>query len=199
MLGLLEPTAPRWVENATRELDLVLRDHAHCEMKAASNALALSARSAPWPRVVRALVCLAEEELSHLRRVLEELDRRGLALGFPEEDHYAAELRRRASASRADKDVATVVADRLLVGAVIEARSCERFRLLRDALAARSHELAPFYDELFACEARHYTELADLAEHVSGDPDRVRARLAALFAIERDIVGTLPGAPAIHG
>src|SRR5690348_5228576 len=102
-------------------------------MKAASNALSLSARALGHPRVTRALTDIAQDEIAHFRRVLDELERRSLPLQPPEEDWYAAELRRRVSLDRKARapECATgdgVLVDRLLVGALIEARSCERFR-----------------------------------------------------------------------
>jgi tRNA 2-(methylsulfanyl)-N6-isopentenyladenosine37 hydroxylase len=168
-------------------------------MKAASNALALAARSSPWPTVVLALVELAEEELAHFRRVLGELGRRGLALGPPEEDFYAAELRRRVSSSRTSRALDIVVGDRLLVGALIEARSCERFRLLSSELEARGHELAAFYDELFAAEAKHYANLIGLAGTVLGTEATAKSRFAELATIEAEIASGLGGHAAIHG
>jgi tRNA 2-(methylsulfanyl)-N6-isopentenyladenosine37 hydroxylase len=204
VLCLTEPTDARWIERAIGDLDAVLVDHAHCEMKAASNALSLAARSAAFPGVVRALVALAEEELSHFRRVLDELDRRGIALGHPPVDPYAVDLRKAASTTaRAERwraGGAAWLVERLLVGALIEARSCERFRLLADALRVRGDgELAGFYEELFACEARHFRLLVDLAIDVAGDGDSVRARLGEISRSEGEIVRRLDGAAAIHG
>ncbi len=199
MLGLLCPSDARWTERAKTEVSRVLVDHAHCEMKAASNALSLSARCIGHPRVMRALVEVAEEELRHFRQVLDELDRRGLALGPPEEDWYAAELRRRVSARRGATTRDAVVVDRLLVGALIEARSCERFKLLRDALAAEDPALSAFYGELLAAEARHHRTMTELAVEVAGDDALVRARLAEVAAIEASVVRELPCEPTIHG
>ena len=199
MLGLETSSDPAWAARAAAGLDRVLVDHAHCEMKAASNALGLAARCSPWPRVVRALVEIAEEELAHFRRVLEEIERRGLALGPPEEDYYAAELRRRVAAARTRRDLEDVVSDRLLVGALIEARSCGRFRLLRGELARRGDALAAFYDELFTAEARHYADFVELAGLVLGEPAKAKARYAELARIEATVVGTLRGETTIHG
>src|SRR5262245_26962752 len=133
MLCLTRPTSERWVEVALGNLDAVLVDHAHCEMKAASNALSLAVRASQTPGVVAELVSLAEEELSHFRRVLAELEARGVPLGPPPPDGYAAELRRivRAHREASRSPVAQqteALVDRLLVAALIEARSCERFR-----------------------------------------------------------------------
>jgi tRNA 2-(methylsulfanyl)-N6-isopentenyladenosine37 hydroxylase len=198
VLCLTHPTAPRWAEIAVAGLDAVLTDHAHCEMKAASNAISLATR---WPAsagVARALSAVAEEELGHFREVLGLLERRGVELGRPETDAYAADLRRAALAT-GDKSPRGSLADRLLVGALIEARSCERFRLLADALAARGDALAAFYEELFACEARHYTTMVDLAIEVQGDEARVRDRLTVLARAEGEIAARLGARPAIHG
>ena len=198
MLCLTRPTPPRWAEIAADDLDRVLADHAHCEMKAATNALSLATRWPATPRVARALTDLAEEELRHFREVLALLEQRGVELGRPDVDAYAADLRRAANAS-SDKTPAGSLADRLLVGALIEARSCERFRLLADALCARGDALASFYEDLFACEARHYKTLVDLAVEVLGDEARVRERLATIAHAEGDIAARLGARAAIHG
>jgi tRNA 2-(methylsulfanyl)-N6-isopentenyladenosine37 hydroxylase len=198
VLCLTHPTDPRWAGLALADLPVLLADHAHCEMKAASNALSLSTR---WPaptRVAGALAALAEEELRHFRAVLAELDRRSIPLGRPEIDGYAAELRRLAAGSGRQSPEGSL-ADRLLVGALIEARSCERFRLLADALAARGDALGAFYDELFAAEARHFTALVDLAIEVDRDEPRVRERLAHLARAEGALAARLGVRPTIHG
>ena len=200
MLCLTRPTDPRWVERALADLDAVLVDHAHCEMKAATNALSLAARSPDFPGVVRALVDLAEEELRHFRAVLEELDRRGAKLGKPPSDAYAAELRRLASSSARRRSAEDALVDRLLVGALIEARSCERFRLLADALAARGQaELAAFYADLFTAEARHFRTFVDLAEDASGDAAKVKRRRGARAAAAGALAARRGGGAAIHG
>jgi len=198
VLCLTHPTDPGWARVALADLPAVLADHAHCEMKAASNALSLSTR---WPakaHVTRALVELAEEELRHFRAVLDLLEQRGIALGKPDVDAYAAELRKLALET-GRKTPADSLADRLLVGALIEARSCERFRLLAEALAARGDALAAFYDDLFACEARHYRTLVDLAADVACDEASVRERLAALALAEGALAARFGVRPAIHG
>jgi tRNA-(ms[2]io[6]A)-hydroxylase len=198
VLCLTRPTPPRWAEIAADDLDSLLADHAHCEMKAATNALSLATRWPATPRVARALTDLAEEELRHFREVLALLEGRGVELGRPDVDAYAADLRRAANAS-SDKTPAGSLADRLLVGALIEARSCERFRLLADALAARGDALASFYEDLFASEARHYKTLVELAVEVLGDEPRVRERLAVIARAEGDIAARLGARATIHG
>lgn len=198
MLCLTRPTNPAWADIALADLPALLVDHAHCEMKAASNALSLATRTGIPIKVAAALADLAEEELRHFRAVLDLLAERGITLAAPEVDTYAAELRRR-SASGGARPPAVSFADRLLVGALIEARSCERFHLLAEALAARGDALAPFYRELFACEARHYTMLVDLAADISGDPRAVRERLSELAAIEGEIAASLGTRGTMHG
>ena len=207
MLCLTRPTSPRWVEVALANLDAVLVDHAHCEMKAASNALSLAVRASQTPGVVEALVSLAEEELSHFRRVFAELESRGVPLGPPPQDGYAVELRKTVRAhrdvslaGRTSQEVHALV-DRLLVAALIEARSCERFRLLTDAMKERGpSDLCAFYEELFAAEARHFRTFVDLARKV-GHPhdDWIDARLQEVALLEGELASRLEGAPAIHG
>jgi tRNA-(ms[2]io[6]A)-hydroxylase len=199
VLCLTHPTGPRWAEAAVTDLPSLLSDHAHCEMKAASNALSLAAR---WPShlsLVKALAAIAEEELGHFRAVLAELEARGIGLGKPEVDAYAADLRKAATTSGIHSATAALT-DRLLVGALIEARSCERFKLLIPALEARGEtRLAGFYEELFTAEARHYTTFVDLALEVSGDDKAVRDRLADLARAEGALAAKLGRAATIHG
>lgn len=166
MFCLKVPTDPGWAREAACDLDGVLVDHAHCEMKAATNALSLVVRHPSDFALVHALTDLAREELDHFRRVVGFIERRGLSLGPPPVDHYAAELR--SAAQRAPKTSLPSIVDRLLVSALIEARSCERFKLLIEALpAATSQELRIFYEELFAAEARHYRQYVDLAHRAA--------------------------------
>lgn len=201
MLCLTRRTPAAWVEVALADLDAVLIDHAHCEIKAANNALSLAARVAD-AGVAQQLAALAEEEVRHFRQVLDELARRGLRLGLPPPDRYAAELRaichRTKPGGRSQHET---LVDRLLVGALIEARSCERFRLLADALKDRGEaELAAFYDDLFASEARHYRQLFDLAIGAAGgDEAKVRARLDALAIEEGKLNDSLGQEATIHG
>jgi tRNA-(ms[2]io[6]A)-hydroxylase len=200
MLCLVRPTNPAWVEAALRDLDAVLIDHAHCEMKAAMNALSLSAR-APNPRVASLLADLAEEEASHFREVVHELETRGLSLGMSPKDVYAESLRAVAHRTRPKgRSQDETLIDRFLVAALIEARSCERFRLLADALTSAASPMAELYERLFAAEARHYRVFVDLAtEAAKGDAALVKARLAELAVEEASLCATLGALPEIHG
>ncbi len=190
---------------AAADLVATLRDHAHCEMKAAANALSMVARHPDDPVVVRTLLGVAREELEHFERVTAQLEARGVSLGAPPVDPYVAELRR-VHMSRGVSPVAGDVAgavDRLLVCALIEARSCERFDLLRDALRVREPELSSFYEALRTSEARHYRTFVDLAVRVArGDETSVFRRLESLAEAEGMIVTERARAKdraAIHG
>jgi tRNA-(ms[2]io[6]A)-hydroxylase len=205
MFCLRVPTDPAWAKEAVRDLDAILVDHAHCEMKAATNALSLVVRHPNDFGLVRALTDLPREELDHFRRVVAFIERRGLELGPPPVDTYASDLRRAANVLKGHPDIPAVV-DRLLVSALIEARSAERFKLLLAALPeSTSPELRFFYEELFACEARHYRTYVDLASlALTGSSTRgkdagrdreldvlLQARLSTLADAEGKIVQNL--------
>jgi tRNA-(ms[2]io[6]A)-hydroxylase len=207
MFCLKQPTDRAWAAEAVREIDAVLVDHAHCEMKAASNALSLAARHPGDVEIVRTLTDLAREEIGHFQRVLAILDSRGVVMGAPPIDAYAADLRRAARESPSRPPMVAIV-DRLLVGALIEARSCERFKLLANETAhddahADHHAL---WSELLAVEARHYRTFVDLAIRAAGEArERVGPRLEQLAELEGAIVGALgrglggSSRAAIHG
>jgi tRNA-(ms[2]io[6]A)-hydroxylase len=206
MLCLKVPTDRAWSSEATRDVGAVLVDHAHCEIKAASNALSLAARHPADMALVRALTDLAREEIDHFQRVLAILSARGLTLGPPPVDAYAAGLRSAARALPPARGTDPLV-DRLLVGALIEARSCERFKLLADATMSDGAEkdVHALWEELLAAEARHYRTFVELAVSVGGDRARVVARLDLLADVEGQIVQTIATAAnrvsraSIHG
>jgi tRNA-(ms[2]io[6]A)-hydroxylase len=202
MLCLTVPSDPLWATAALADLDAVLADHAHCEMKAASNALSLAARHPDHPSIVTALADLAREEIGHFQEVLVWLGRRHVTLGPPPKDLYAAALRR-ARQELGPTELPPLV-DRLLVAALIEARSCERFKMLVDALDAPQHgELRAFYARLLGAEARHYRTFVELATVAArGDESAVALRLADLAALEGAIVSRLADEPeraSMHG
>lgn len=206
MLCLRATTDSAWAVEAVKDLDAVLIDHAHCEMKAATNAMSLVVRHSSSLPLVRALTKLAREELDHFERVVAFLEARGLRLGPPPVDEYAAELRRAMHARKPTKgaDELPHIVNRLLVGALIEARSCERFKLLLQALPANTpSDLRAFYEELFVAEARHYREYVDLAIAAAGPlAHRVEARLGELAEEEASIVRALASRESrgtVHG
>ncbi len=195
MFCLRVPTDDAWTAEAMRDVDAVLVDQAYCEMKAASNALSLAARHPGDIEIVRALTDIAREELDHFRRLLSVLAARGLKLAAPPVDAYAVSLRSAARAIPHERGASPLV-DRLLVGALIEARSCERFKLLANATTddPAQTDVHGLWDELLASEARHYRTFVDLAVRVAGDRAQVSARLALLADVEGQIVRTIANA-----
>ena len=191
---LVAATPAGWVEAAAAGWQDLLLDHANCEKKAASTALALMFAYPEQQRDNLAFARLAREELRHFEQVTRMMERLGVAHRRLAPGRYAAGLRAAVRTSEPARRL-----DLLLVGALIEARSCERFRLLADALAAKGDALAAFYDDLFASEARHYRTLVDLAIEVAGDEAAVRARLADLAEQEGALGKTLGAHPSIHG
>ncbi|MEO8877507.1 MAG: tRNA isopentenyl-2-thiomethyl-A-37 hydroxylase MiaE [Polyangiaceae bacterium] len=202
MFCLKTSTDASWAPLAAKDLDAVLVDHAQCELKAAQNALSLAARHPENIRVARALADLAREEADHFGRVLGFLEKRGVALTWPGVDTYAATLRT-VSKSLPHSTLGHLV-DRLLVASLIEARSCERFKLLLESPVLKADpELFAFYTELFACEARHYRVFVDLAiDAANGNAAAVEARLELLANAEAKITEGLVGnssRAAMHG
>jgi tRNA-(ms[2]io[6]A)-hydroxylase len=190
MLCLKVPTDAAWADEALTNVDALLVDHAHCEMKAAANALSLAARDQGDIETAVVLADLAREEIDHFQRVLAELSARAAALGPPPVDAYAADLRRAPHDLPHDPKIGPKV-DRFLVAALIEARSCERFKLLARACAARDvyAALGSFWEELFAAEAGHYRSFVELAVRAAGgDREAVAARLDRLADREAAIV-----------
>jgi tRNA-(ms[2]io[6]A)-hydroxylase len=194
MLGLLTPTDPRWVEAAQGDLPGLLSDHAHCELKAASNALGLIGRfGATYPVLVEPLAGLAAEETAHFRAVHRQLSERSAPMHRPESDGYVNALW---NATKPERTLHDVLMDRLLVGALIEARSCERFKLLSEHLA--DADLREFYRGLMESEARHYRMFSGLCEELFGVAP-ARARLQELAQRESQVASMLPLGPKVHG
>jgi tRNA-(ms[2]io[6]A)-hydroxylase len=186
---ILSPTNPKWLEVALADFDRVLVDHAHCEKKAAASAMSLVAAYPDRERLVRRLSALAIEELRHFRAVHLRLRRRGLTLGRDFGDPYAQALMRLVRPGRGR------LTDRLLVGALIEARSRERIQLLADSLD--DSELAAFYRSLAEAEGRHADLFGELARHYD-DQGEAETRLATLVAAEEEILKQLPIEPRMH-
>jgi len=183
-------TDPAWAALALASPDRLLQDHAHCEKKAAASALSLVATYPERVALAQPLVRLAQEEMQHFFRVLAELSRRGLPLERDAGDPYALALLQLARAAREER-----LLDRLLVSAIIEARSCERFQLLGEA--ATEERLARLYRDLFLAEARHQTLFVGLATETFGQA-AVEGRLASLLDAEARILAALPLRAAIH-
>lgn len=184
------PTSEAWLPLALANIDAILVDHAHCEKKAAAAALSLVAQYPEHGTLVQHCVGLAQEELRHFKQVHRLILQRGGALTRDPGDPYARALLKFMRDGANQRMV-----DRLLICALIEARSCERLGLLGEGLTDAT--LAPFYRGLAKAEAGHYRLFVDLAYTVA--PARqVDARLQVLAAAEADIVAALPLLPRIH-
>jgi tRNA-(ms[2]io[6]A)-hydroxylase len=185
VLGLELPTDPRWVDIAGMNIREILVDHAYCEQKAASSAISLILQYPDRKELVDALTPLVAEEWSHFARVLAELDKRGYTLGPNRKDEYVDRLQKilKKGGTREEQLV-----EKLLLSALIEARSCERFRLLWKEI--NDPELSAFYHELMVSEAGHYKSFLSLAK-LYMEPDRVQVRWKEFLSQESDIVRTL--------
>jgi tRNA-(ms[2]io[6]A)-hydroxylase len=192
VLNLAAPTPPEWVERALGHLDEVLVDHAHCEKKAASTAVSLLFRYPDRTALLAPLAVLAREELTHFEQVLALLGARGVPFGRQVPSPYAAALTKAVQPSEPARLV-----DTLLCMALIEARSCERMKLLADALADVEPALAAFYRSLLASEARHHQAYVDLAATVA-PATTVRVRLRALAEHEAAILASPSPLPRLH-
>jgi tRNA-(ms[2]io[6]A)-hydroxylase len=158
-LGLELPTDPRWVNIAEKNIEDILVDHAYCEQKAASSCISLIVTYPEMEKLVEMLTPVVAEEWSHFERVLEELKKRGFRLGAQRRDEYVEKL---SKLIRKGNNREHQVVERLLVNALIEARSCERFKILWKNI--QDEELSKFYYELMVSEAGHYRNFLQLAK-----------------------------------
>jgi tRNA-(ms[2]io[6]A)-hydroxylase len=190
MLNLAVPTPPRWLARVENHLDLLLIDHAHCEKKAAGVAMNLLFSYVEHEELTRAMTQIVQEELDHFHQVRAILSRRGIRFYKLSPSAYGSRLHELVGKHEPQRAV-----DRLLVAALIEARSCERFGLLRDHLADR--ELAEFYGSLFESEARHHSTYVRLARLFQPE-DAVRTRLAELAQAEGRLIAAGEHQPRMH-
>jgi tRNA 2-(methylsulfanyl)-N6-isopentenyladenosine37 hydroxylase len=159
ILGLQLPTDPRWVDLANIDMAFILTDHAYCEQKAASSCISLIQRYPNHTKLVDELSPIVTEEWGHFRLVLQELKKRGHSLGKQRKDDYVNALQTFSKKGGSEEDV---LLDRLLIFALIEARSCERFRLLAEGLS--EDRMKKFYTRFMESEAGHYRTFIDLAK-----------------------------------
>jgi tRNA 2-(methylsulfanyl)-N6-isopentenyladenosine37 hydroxylase len=185
------PTDPRWLPLALGRFDEVLVDHAHCEKKAAANALSMIQVYPDLPGLPAQMARLAREESAHLARVLDLMAARGLTLSRDTGDPYAQGLQKFIRTPSAERKV-----DRLLVAAIIEARSCERLSLLAEGL--EDPALRRFYGELAQSEDGHQSLFYRLAVTAGGDEAAVHARLEELLAREAEVLASIGLRAAIH-
>jgi len=185
VLGLELPTDPRWVGLIGSNIEDILTDHAYCEQKAASTCISIIIKHPEHQEIVEKLSPVVTEEWGHFRMVIKELNKRGLKLGLARKDEYVNELMKtaRKGVSREEN-----LLDKLLINAMIEARSCERFRLLSQSISDIS--LRPFYYDLMVAEAGHYRLFLDLAETVASK-ETVEKRWKEILTAEAEIVSNL--------
>lgn len=193
MLGLKLPTDPRWVNIVEKNIEEILTDHAFCEQKATSTAISLIVSFPEYTELVQEMTSLVKEEMSHFKMVHDKILERGWTLGRDRKDDYVAQLIKffPKGGSRT-----TQLIHRLLYAALIEARSCERFRLLSEEL--KDKELAEFYRKLMVSEANHYTMFLGFARKY-GDRKEVDHKWQQLLDHEAEIIKNLGDKEFIHG
>jgi len=193
MLGLKLPTDPRWVNIVEKNIEEILTDHAFCEQKATSTAISLIVSFPEYTELVQEMTSLVKEEMSHFKMVHDKIIERGWTLGRDRKDDYVVQLVKffPKGGSRT-----TQLVHRLLYAALIEARSCERFRLLSEQL--KDKELAEFYRKLMVSEANHYTMFLGFARKY-GDRKEVDQKWHELLEHEAEIMKHLGNKEYIHG
>ncbi|WP_425075570.1 tRNA-(ms[2]io[6]A)-hydroxylase [Psychroserpens sp. S379A] len=193
MLGLKLPTDPRWVNIVEKNIEEILTDHAYCEQKATSTAISLIVSFPEYTELVQEMIALVKEEISHFKMVHDKILERGWTLGRDRKDDYVIQLLKffPKGGSRT-----TQLVHRLLYAALIEARSCERFRLLSEELEDK--ELAEFYRKLMVSEANHYTMFLGFARQY-GNRKEVDKKWQELLDYEADIMKNLGTKETIHG
>jgi tRNA-(ms[2]io[6]A)-hydroxylase len=193
MLGLQLPTDPRWVNIVEKNIEEILTDHAYCEQKAASTAISLIVSFPEYTELVQEMVSLVKEEISHFKMVHDKITERGWVMGRDRKDDYVIAITKffPKGGSRT-----TQLVHRLLYAALIEARSCERFRLLSEQLEDK--KLAEFYRKLMVSEANHYTMFLGFARKY-GDREEVDIKWKELLAFEADVMKDLSKKETIHG
>lgn len=192
MFKLKLPTDPRWANIAEENLEEILTDHAWCEQKAATNSLTLVTMLPEYPEIISELISIAQEELDHFNQVHQIILKRGYTFGRARKDDYVNDLYKFIiQGSRQD-----YIVDRLLFAAMIEARSCERFKVLTENI--QDDELRDFYRELMISEANHYTTFIGFARQL-GDAEKVNARWEEWLAYEAKIIQGYGKKETIHG
>jgi len=196
-LPLLCETPPEWGEIAIAKLDQVLVDHAWCEFKAASAGLGMISRFPEHHSLVRPMIALAQEEMLHFRQVTDLLEQRGVELGSPTADPYVKKLRTLVCAEGSGLGG---VGDQLILNAFVEARSCERFRLLAEILTELKPDegdLSEFYRRLAEAEWRHWESFRDLAMTLC-NPSAVIDRIEEVARLEARMLESHPLEARMH-
>lgn len=185
VLGLELPTDPRWVDMAEISLEHILVDHAYCEMKAASQCISLISNYPDKHELVKEVMPVVSEEWSHFRLVIKEMDKRGFALGRQRKDEYVNGLM---DFQKKGGSLESRLLEKLITFALIEARSCERFRLL--SIHISDDELKEFYHRFMVSEAGHYKMFLKLAKHYCGE-EKAMQRWSEYLEYEAELMQTL--------
>tara|TARA_Y100000589_G_scaffold138921_1_gene132854 strand:+ start:10264 stop:10845 length:582 start_codon:yes stop_codon:yes gene_type:complete len=185
MLNLKLPTDPRWVNLAEKKIEDILTDHAYCEQKAASSCISLIILYPDLQDIVEKISPIVTEEWSHFNMVVSEIYKRGFTLGFPRKDVYVNKL---FSFQNKNGDRFDMLVEKLLTNALIEARSCERFRLL--SLELNDKYLRQFYHNFMVSEAGHYRLFMDLAK-VYRPSSYVNKRWQEYLMHEKEILNSI--------
>ena len=195
MLGLKLETDPRWVNIVETNIEEILTDHAYCEQKAATNALTIMISFPYYTDLVDEMVKLAKEELSHFEMVHQKIQERGLKLGYERKDEYVGELYKFMRKGDHRKEI--VLIDRLLFGAMNEARSCERFKLLSEKI--NDEDLKSFYRDLMISEATHYTLFIGFARKYGAKTEDIDKRWQEWLDYEASVIKNFGKKETIHG
>lgn len=193
MLGLKLLTDPRWANIAEQNLEEILTDHAWCEQKAASSAISLITNNSEHEDLVHELTAIAIEEMQHFQMVIDLIKKKGYVLGRERKDDYVGQLMK---FCKKDGSRNMAFIDRLLFAAMIEARSCERFRVLSENI--KDVELSGFYYDLMVSEANHYTTFLNFARKYAVDVD-VDKRWKAWLEFEGKLIQSYGKTEQIHG
>lgn len=196
MLGLKLPTDPRWVNIVEKNIEEILTDHAYCEQKAASNAISVIVKFSNYPDVVQAMTEIAKEEMEHFGMVHEKMLERGLHLGFERKDPYVNDLADYLKQRDAGGSLENQFVNRMMFAAMIEARSCERFRILSEEI--NDPDLREFYRSLMESEARHYTTFLNFARKYGKDID-VDSRWKEFLDFEATLMAKYGKKETMHG
>jgi tRNA-(ms[2]io[6]A)-hydroxylase len=192
MLHLKSESTARWLSQVDEHLDEILIDHAHCERKAASTAMNLMNAYTDNRAICQEMSVVIQEELEHFHMVIEILDQRKIPFRRIPGGSYGRKLNALIRSGPPERDV-----DRMLIASLIEARSCERFRLLAEHVKDRDAELSAFYAGLFESEARHHTTYVRLAEEFAPRAT-IRTRLDQLSQQESEIIASGSKLPRMH-
>ena len=189
------PTDPRWVNIVENNIEEILSDHAWCEQKAASNAITIITINSEYPDLVSDMLDIAREEIEHFKMVHDIIVKRGLTMARERKDEYVGELAQYMKQSNNGSRVSGFV-ERLLFSAMIEARSCERFKVLSENF--KDPELAQFYRELMESEAGHHVTFLNYARKYGFGID-VEKRWQEWLTFEAGVIAKYGKSEGIHG